>query len=181
MAGRSIDKRRLESFLRRMSDLLDRPSKIFLLGGSSLTWRGIKSESIDVDLALLENESDPIPILDAITSASDFIEANTDVMRLGDLLPLPEGYAERAEHAADFDRLTVYHFDPYSIALTKLARSATKDLNDIDGMLRAGVIDCATLHHHFESVLERYKRKASRGDWADFQRKVEKFYNEHCE
>lgn len=181
MAGKPIDKKRLGAFLERLSIFLERPSTIFLLGGSSLTWRGVKGESIDVDLALAEDEADPIPILDAISSASDFIEANADVMRLNDLLPLPEGYADRAEPAGKFGLLTVFHFDPYSVALTKLARSAAKDTRDVGGMIQAGIIDCATLHAHFESVLSRYKRRVTRGDWADFQRKFEVFYNEHCQ
>ncbi len=68
----------------------------------------------------------------------------------------------------------------YSIALTKLARSAARDTIDVSGMIRASVIDCATLHAHYESVLARYKRRVTRGDWMDFQRKVETFYAAHC-
>jgi hypothetical protein len=181
MAGRPIDKKRLQAFLKRLSESLNRPGVIFLLGGSSLTWLEVKRDSIDVDLALAEDESDPVPLLEAIAAAGDFIEAVVDVMRPHEMLPLPEGYAERMELAAQFGPLTVYLFDPYSIALTKLARSAAKDTLDVGGMLQAGLIDCATLRHHFDSVLARYQRRVARGDWEDLQRKFDAFYSRHCQ
>lgn len=56
----------------------------------------------------------------------------------------------RAELVANFGRLSVYCFDPYSIALTKLARTAGKDALDVSRMLAAGLIDCSTLNAHFE-------------------------------
>jgi hypothetical protein len=180
MAGKTVDKARLQAFLQRLSDLLDRPGVVFLLGGSALTWLDIKRESFDVDLSLAEDEPDPVPLLDAIMGAGDFIEANVDVMRMHELLPLPDGYAERAELVASFGDLKVYNFDPYSIALTKLVRSAQKDIRDVTAMLNAGLIDCPTLHLQFESVLARYQRRVSRGDWEDFKRKVETFYQQHC-
>jgi len=176
MAGQPINKKRLQAFLKRLSELLKRPGVIFLLGGSSLTWLDVKQDSIDVDLALAEDEADPIPILDAIAGAGDFIE----VIRPQELLPLPEGYADRMEMAARFGSLTVYLFDPYSIALTKLARSVAKDTLDVSQMLQAGLIDCATLQHHFDSVLTRYQRRVTRGDWEDLKRKFEAFHNQYC-
>ncbi len=181
MAGKKvIDYERLRAFLIRLDASLERPGVLFLLGGSSLTWRGIKPYSTDIDVALDDNEADPLPLLDAIDQAGDFIEAMVDVIRLGGNLPLPEGYADRAEFAEKFNLLSVYHFDPYSIALTKLARFQTRDVADVSGMLNAGLIDCTSLHHHFESVLTRIPRGVSRSDREDFKRKVETFYQQHC-
>lgn len=180
MAGQPVDQERLLAFLKRLDAALNRPGVLFLLGGSSLIWRGIKTESLDIDLALAEDEPDPLPLLEAITVAGDFIEALVDVIRMSESLPLPVGYADRAELAARFEQLTVYHFDPYSVALTKLARSAQKDVRDVGSMLKAGLIDCATLRAHFASVLARYQRRVTRGDWEDFQRKFETFYRQHC-
>ncbi|MBI5714902.1 MAG: hypothetical protein HZC38_16000 [Chloroflexi bacterium] len=180
MAGRLVDRKRLQAFLERLNMALDEPGAIFLLGGSSLTWRGVKQESADIDLQIVETD-DPVPLLDAIAQAGDFIETRVDVMRLAQEMPLPEGYEERAEPAADFGKLTVYHFDPYSIALTKLARSATKDITDLEAMLQSGLIDCHTLQTHFESVMVSYRQHSQRPKYEDFQRKVEKFYHDHCE
>jgi len=112
--------------------------------------------------------------------AGDFVEALVDIMRLGDMFPLPEGYAERAELAEQFRRLSAYHFDPYSIALTKLARSEARDVDDVDSMLKSDLIDCAALRRHSESVLQRLQHSANRSDREDFRRKVDAFYREHC-
>ncbi len=181
MAGKPIDKARLQIFLQRLGEVMaDHPGVVFLLGGSALTWLTVKAISIDIDVSLAEDEPDPIPLLDAIVMAGDFVEATADVVRIADLLPLPEGYAERAIFAGQFGRVSVYCFDPYSIALTKLARSANKDVRDVSAMLRAGLVECSALHEHFESVLLRYQQRASRADWQDFKRKVETFYQRHC-
>lgn len=180
MAGKKVDYKLLRTFLTRLDESLDRPGVLFLLGGSSLTWRGIKDYSADIDLALAEGETDPVPLLDAIDRATDFIEAIVDVIRMGETLPLPEGYAERAELAETFAHLRLYHFDPYSIALTKLARSEGRDIADVSSMLNAGLIDCTSLRHHFESVSTRIPRGVSRSDREDFKRKVETFYQQHC-
>lgn len=74
----------------------------------------------------------------------------------------------------------MFHFDPYSIALTKLARSEMRDVADVSAMLAAGLIDCAQLRHHFEAVRARFPRGVSRSDKEDFKRKVETFYRQHC-
>ena len=179
MAGRLVDRKRLQAFLERLNMALDQPGQFFCLA-ILLHGEALKQESADIDLQIVETD-DPIPLLDAIAQAGDFIETRVDVMRLAQEMPLPEGYEERAEPAADFGKLTVYHFDPYSIALTKLARSATKDINDIEAMLRSGLIDCERLHNHFESVMVSYRQHSQRPKYEDFQRKVEKFYHEHCE
>ncbi len=137
MAGEKIDYARLRAFLTRLDTALHRPGVLFLLGGSSLTWRGLKQDSADVDLALAEGEPDPLPLLDAIEVAADFVEAIVDVIR--------------------------------------------RDTVDVGNMLAAGLIDCAALYQHFESVLARIPRGVSRSDKEDFRRKVETFYAQHCE
>ena len=86
----------------------------------------------------------------------------------------------RLQLAGQFGPLTVYHFDPYSIALTKLARSANKDIRDVADMLRAGVIDCVILRQHSESVLARHQRQTQRPAFEDLQRKYDAFYSKHC-
>lgn len=62
MAGKKVDLARLRAFLTRLDAALDRPGVLFLLGRSSLTWRGLKQDTADIDLALLEDEPDPIPL-----------------------------------------------------------------------------------------------------------------------
>lgn len=180
MAAR-VNKKRLEAFLQRLSNLLDgRLGAVFLLGGSALTWLDVKKDSFDVDLSIVKDD-DPVPLMEAIQGASDFIEANADVIEMGELLPLPEGYAERSRFLSSYGSLSVHCFDLYSIALTKLHRFAAKDTDDVGRMLKAGLIECDALGKHFESVMEQYKKRVTRGDWEDFKRKFESFYRQHCE
>lgn len=180
---KQIDKQLLRAFLTRLDESLDRPGVVFLLGGSSLVWRDIKKYSMDIDLALAGDEPDPIVLLDAIDRAQDFIETTVDIIRMGETMPLPDDFGSRAEKVEDLNLrfLTVRHFDPYSIALTKLNRSEQRDFSDVGAMVGSGLIDCAELRHHAESVAKRFPRGTSRPDKDDFRRKVDGFIRQFCE
>jgi len=86
-----------------------------------------------------------------------------------------------AELAERFKFLSVYHFDPYSIALTKLTRLETRDVVDVSNMVEAGVINCDDLERHFESAFARFPQASNRSDRDDFRRKVDAFRRQHCE
>jgi hypothetical protein len=49
----------------------------------------------------------------------------------------------------------VYLFDPYSIALSKIARGFDSDLEDVQFMLRTGAIGWAELERDFRAILPR--------------------------
>ena len=119
-------------------------------------------------------------MLYAILVAGDFVESQPDVIRMGEQVPLAEGAETRAQLVGEFGQATVYVFDLYSIALSKLARAAGKDVQDVKDMLSVGVITCRELRRHYESVAARFSKYVNRGDQAAFRRKVEGFLAEHC-
>lgn len=47
----------------------------------------------------------------------------------------------------------MYIFDPYTIALSKVARGFEADLEDVIFMLQQGLITFAELERHFDAVL----------------------------
>ena len=49
--------------------------------------------------------------------------------------------------------LAVHIFDPYTIALSKIARGLEADLEDVLFLLREGVIQFEELERHFHAVL----------------------------
>ena len=59
MVGKRVDKSRLELFLQRLGAALQRPGVLFLVGGSALTWLGVKEFSTDIDVALAADAPDP--------------------------------------------------------------------------------------------------------------------------
>ncbi len=177
----TIDAEQLREYLKRLDNLLDRPGVLFVVGGSSLTLLGIKDVTLDIDLALAADEADPVYLLEAINKANGG-RYLVDVVKMSMVLPLPDGYAERAELAAEFGNLRVYHFDPYSIALHKLARSEERDVVDVSGMLKAGRIGCAELRRHFANLLAQCSASGIGSvDQADLQWKFDAFHQQHCQ
>jgi len=59
----------------------------------------------------------------------------------------------RRQLIGQFGRLEVYILDPYSIALSKIARGFEADLEDIIFMWREGLIEFDVLECHFQAVL----------------------------
>jgi hypothetical protein len=60
---RKIDRVLLRAFLTRLDESLSRPGVLFLRGGSSLTWRGVKEFSLDINLFLAKDEPEPVPLV----------------------------------------------------------------------------------------------------------------------
>ena len=74
-------------------------------------------------------------------------------MPLAEFIPLPPGARERRRAVGQFGQLEVYIFDPYSIALSKIARGFEADLEDVVFMLREHLVEFDELECLFEQIL----------------------------
>lgn len=54
--------------------------------------------------------------------------------------------------------LDVHHFDPYSQALAKIERGFAQDLDDVDAMVRRGLVDPNTATELFEAIVPQLFR-----------------------
>ena len=54
---------------------------------------------------------------------------------LGHLIPLPSGYETRFQFLGRYGKLEVFHFDPYSMALSKIERATAEDFSDVLSLL----------------------------------------------
>ena len=72
---------------------------------------------------------------------------------LGEFVPLPPQAHERRRLVGRYGQLDVYIFDPYSIALSKIARGFEADLEDVVFMLHEGLIEFGELERHLNAIL----------------------------
>jgi hypothetical protein len=87
------------------------------------------------------------------------------------LPPLP-GWRERSASIAREGKVSFFHFDFYSQALSKIERGFERDLEDVAEMVRRGLVEPARaleLHLAIEPELERFPAI----DPASFRRNVE--------
>lgn len=78
-----------------------------------------------------------------------------DEVPLAEFIPLPPEAHARRHLVGRFGELQVFIFDPYSIALSKIARGFEADLEDVVFLWRKGLIGFEELERYFRAVLPR--------------------------
>jgi len=152
------------------------PGTVYVCGGSSLLLKGAKTASLDVDL---DYEVDPRHHDEWIRLLRDLKERlnlNIEEASPRHFLPLPEDWQTRLERIGRFGQLEVFHFDPVSVALSKLARFHAQDVEDVRQMLQTGVVTRASLERAFQEILPRCSAFGLRLDPADLTKKWESFW-----
>jgi len=143
----------LQSFLQRLGERYPSAGVLYLLGGSALCLLGAPRTTVDVDCAF-ELDAESVERFEA-TVAELAAEIRLDVERvpLGEFVPLPPQAHERRRLVGRYGQLDVYIFDPYSIALSKIARGFEADLEDVMFLLHEGLIEFGELERHFHAIL----------------------------
>ncbi len=76
-----------------------------------------------------------------------------EAVPIEEFIPLPSEAGTRHRWVGQFGGLTVYIFDPYSIALSKVAHGFESDLEDVLFLLRQGLISLEQLAACVEEAL----------------------------
>jgi hypothetical protein len=168
-----VDSQRLRAFLDALGRRFPHPARLFLAGGESLVWRGLRGTTRDVDIAYEVDVRWQGEWMGAIRAL--ILEHRTSVEEASprDFIPLPPGADGRAEFIGRFGQIDVFLFDPYSVALSKLERGHAQDLADVRAMLSKGVLDAKRLHEAFEAILSEYARRRVQADPVRFRARVE--------
>jgi hypothetical protein len=145
----------LRRFLTRLGEICLHPAALYLVGGSALRMLGSLRETLDVDYMI---EAPPVAaeeLRQAMTHLAAEMQLDLEEVPMGDFIPLPPGAYDRRRLVGRFGLLEVYLFDPYSIALSKIARGFESDLEDVLLMLGTGTIEWAELEQDFRIILPR--------------------------
>src|SRR5712692_10603547 len=125
-----VDRDRIRLFLKSLGDRLRRYGRIYLVGGTTLVFEGLRQQTLDIDLAIEVAPADHGDLIQAIRELKDKLSINVEEASPGDFIPLPSGYESRHVFVERFGMLEVLHFDPYSTALSKIARGREQDIED---------------------------------------------------
>jgi len=107
----------IREFLSRLDAVFGRPARIYLIGETSQVWEGWRQWTSQFEFAAEINSEDRVDIDNAVEKVRHALGIEVLEEHPGDLIPLPDGYRERARSVrGDFDgRLKIYHFDPYRL------------------------------------------------------------------
>ncbi len=144
---------RLGTFLQRLGERAPSGGTLYLLGGSALALLGNPRTTVDVDYTF-EVEPGMAELFEAaLARLAAEMHLEVEAVPIGEFVPLPPQAHDRRRLVGRYGQLEVYIFDPYTIALSKIARGFEADLEDVLFLLRQGLIGFEELQQHFETIL----------------------------
>lgn len=145
----------LQKFLRRLGERFAGAGDLYLLGGSALSLLGNPRTTVDVDYAFEAQGGTAEHFEAAVEEVAAEMALDVEPVPIAEFVPLPPRAHERRRRIGRYGRLTVYVFDPYTIALSKIARGFEADLEDVMFMLREDLVTFEKLERYFRAVLPR--------------------------
>jgi hypothetical protein len=143
----------LQAFFRRLGERLGGQGDLYLLGGSALSLLGNPRTTVDIDYAFEPGMPAAKRLETAIAELAADMRLDVEAVPIAEFVPLPPRAYERRRLIGHYGQLTVYVFDPYTIALSKIARGFEADLEDVMFMLHQRLIEFEELKRYFHVVL----------------------------
>lgn len=132
---RNINADDIRAFLRELGSRYPHPAVIYLLGGSAICLLGSARQTIDIDYAA-DFSSPDAQLRETMQQIAQEMDLDLEGSVFTEFIPLPEGATQRHLRIGRFGQLEVFAFDPYSIALSKVARGFETDIQDVLFLLR---------------------------------------------
>lgn len=169
-----LSREKLDRFLHALASATDQTTRIYLTGGATALILGWRETTIDVDVKI-EPENDQI--LRAISSLKDELNINVELVSPSDFIPEIPGWDSRSKFIMQDGKVSVYHYDFYAQALSKIERFHERDVFDVTEMLRRRIIDPERLKQLFDSIEPLLFRFPSISTMA-FKKKLHLFLSE---
>jgi hypothetical protein len=144
----------IRTFLKQLGARYPHAATLYLLGGSAICLLGNPRPTVDLDYAT-DFTTSAAPLREAMRAVAEEMELDLEEVAFKEFIPLPNGAAQRHKRMGQFGQLEVYVFDPYSIALSKIARGFETDLEDVVFLLRRKLIALKELEAMVQVALPR--------------------------
>lgn len=175
MNTQSVDTTQMGLFLQRLGECYRRPGQVYLVGGSSLILVGGKESTLDIDLQFTVDPADHGDFIRCLRQVSRELNLAVEQASPEQFIPLPAGYQERSQFIGRYAALDVFHFDFYSLALSKLYRGNQKDFTDVLAMVRRQIISFVRLEGYYQEILPRLETFSAHAQPEAFIRKFNRF------
>jgi hypothetical protein len=111
---------------------------------------GSQRRTVDIDCTIVSISSELEATIDNIAQE---LHLEVEIIPIDEFIPLPPAASTRHYTVGNFGSISVYVYDPYSIALSKIARGFETDIQDVLFLLRQGFIDLDILSQYVEGIL----------------------------
>jgi hypothetical protein len=147
------DRDRIERFLVALGAAVREPGRLYLVGGATMVYEGFRATTVDIDV--LVEADQPGALIAEIRHLKDALDINVEFASPRDFIPLPAGWRERSVYIGRYGPIEVFHFDLYSMALSKIERGAERDFQDVVALVQSGRVDPNELDAAFQEILPR--------------------------
>jgi hypothetical protein len=156
----------------RLDAAFARPGRVYLIGESSHLYEGWREWTTQIEIAADVSPKDHAPFSRIV----DTVKADLGIAVFdespADVIPLPAGFASRARPAGNpAARLSLWHFDPYSVCFRFIARGDEPDYHGVLTYLEHGWVTLDDMEKHLEALLPRFTAETIQQDPAEFRRK----------
>jgi hypothetical protein len=147
----NVDRQAIEHFLTELGRRFRQDGRLYLVGGAALVHAGIRPGSSattqDIDLEVASGDMYQI-----IQQLKGQLNINVEFASPRDYLPLPHNWQSLSRYVGRYGTIDVFYFDFYSLALSKIARANSRDLQDVVLLLQQQVITLADLDRAAQEV-----------------------------
>lgn len=149
-----IGKAEIEKFLHSIGQIMRKPARLYLSGETALIHMGTRPGGA-MNMEVVLDTTDQDTMLSAIQHVLDQMQIGVELASPADLIPLPTQWTTQSRYVGRSGSIDVFYFDFYSLALSKVARGADRDLMDIKLLLQQEVITLDGLDNACREILPR--------------------------
>ncbi len=159
-AGRDLSK-----FLNLLADL-NEELELFALGGTAMVLKGIKESTRDIDFITTEPYSKIKRLFGLAGLKEEQAEKVCNIWRLDKVridifydgfilgVPFPDDWKQLSEKLQDIGKVRIFVLNWYDLIITKVARSETRDIDDVLAILKSQKIDFQMLKKRYYTLAE---------------------------
>ncbi len=123
--------------------------RVYLAGGSSAVLKGWRPTTVDVDLKIVPDSD---PLLRALPELKERLRLNVELASPDDFIPELPGWQDRSVFIAREGGVSLFHYDFYAQALSKIERGHRQDVDDVRRMIAGGLVEKAKLLELFDTI-----------------------------
>ncbi len=135
--------------MRAFARNIDSAVRVYFTGGATAVLMGWRNSTLDVDLRF-DPEIDAL--FRSIPRIKEELKVNIELAAPSDFIPLVPGWETRSRFIRREGKVSYYHYDPYSQALSKIERGHEQDVFDVRAMLDNGLIERKRLIELFKEI-----------------------------
>lgn len=151
------DRARINRFVDAVGRVVRRPLRLYLVGGTAIVDLALRPTTLDVDITAEADDPAAVEELETVIPLlKEQLRVNVEWADPTQFLPIPRLAAlERSVWQRSVGSVQVYHFDYCATALGKIGRGAEKDFDDVELLVKRGLVVWEDVESLWRVVRER--------------------------